>query len=388
MKYIPFILFTVMTNAAAQIMLKQGMMSLGPRLVRRRQPGPEDPADRLQPVGLPRPLTFVISMASHLYVLSKVELSFAYPFLSLAYVAVAVFAYFVFREDLNAWRIAGIGLICVGTVLIAQGGARPCRRASDFGFPATRSDQRACTMKHIIFGGDGFVGRHLAPNFSPTAQEVVVADIAKSDLPHYRDVRFIQTDVTDPAAVARSASAPTTWSTTSSAKMLSPIQVRAKRHEFFWPVNFHGTENIIAAMDKAGAPKLVHFTTDMIYGHTVHVPEDRGPSGRAARRIRHVEAGDRGARGRLARARHEDLAVPPAAHHRARPPRHPGEAVQADRPQPAGADDRLGQEPLPVHLGVRLRRGRPARLEGRRAERRLQSRLAQPAAGAESSSAT
>ena len=46
--------------------------------------------------------TFVISMASHLYVLSKVELSFAYPFLSLAYVAVAVFAYFVFREDLNA----------------------------------------------------------------------------------------------------------------------------------------------------------------------------------------------------------------------------------------------------------------------------------------------
>ncbi|TIM13678.1 MAG: transporter, partial [Mesorhizobium sp.] len=66
--------------------------------------------------------TFVISMASHLYVLSKVELSFAYPFLSLAYVAVAIFAYFVFREDLNGWRIAGIAFICVGTVLIAQSG--------------------------------------------------------------------------------------------------------------------------------------------------------------------------------------------------------------------------------------------------------------------------
>jgi drug/metabolite transporter (DMT)-like permease len=59
---------------------------------------------------------------SHLYVLSKVELSFAYPFLSLAYVAVAVFAYFVFHEDMNAWRIAGIGFICVGTILIAQSG--------------------------------------------------------------------------------------------------------------------------------------------------------------------------------------------------------------------------------------------------------------------------
>ena len=65
-------------------------------------------------------VTFGISMASHLFVLSKVELSFAYPFLSLAYVAVAIFAYFVFQEDLNAWRIAGIALICFGTVLIAQ----------------------------------------------------------------------------------------------------------------------------------------------------------------------------------------------------------------------------------------------------------------------------
>ena len=34
----------------------------------------------------------------------------------------------------------------------------------------------------------------------------------------------------------------------------------------------HGTENIVEAMGRAGAPNLVHFTTDMIYGHTVHYP--------------------------------------------------------------------------------------------------------------------
>jgi drug/metabolite transporter (DMT)-like permease len=122
MKYIPFILFTVLTNAAAQLMLKQGMMSLGPILMTA-----ETAIVRLfqivfNPWVFAGLATFVISMASHLYVLSKVELSFAYPFLSLAYVAVAIFAYFVFREDLNAWRIAGIALICVGTVLIAQSG--------------------------------------------------------------------------------------------------------------------------------------------------------------------------------------------------------------------------------------------------------------------------
>ncbi len=122
MKYLPFILFTVMTNAAAQLMLKHGMMTLGPLTFTADTAIQRVFQVVFHPwvfVGL---ATFVISMASHLYVLSKVELSFAYPFLSLAYVAVALFAYFVFREDLNAWRIAGIAFICAGTVLIAQSG--------------------------------------------------------------------------------------------------------------------------------------------------------------------------------------------------------------------------------------------------------------------------
>ncbi|MEQ8481556.1 MAG: transporter [Hoeflea sp.] len=122
MKYIVFILFTVLTNAAAQVMLKQGMLSLGPLTFTADTMIARIFQILFNPwifLGLS---TFVISMASHLYVLSKVELSFAYPFLSLAYVAVAVFAFFVFKEDLNSWRIAGIAFICVGTVLIAQSG--------------------------------------------------------------------------------------------------------------------------------------------------------------------------------------------------------------------------------------------------------------------------
>lgn len=129
MKYLPFILFTVMTNAAAQLMLKYGMMQLGPLSFAGVNPILRILQIVFSPwifLGL---CTFVISMASHLFVLSKVELSFAYPFLSLAYVAVAVFAYFLFREDLNALRIAGIAFICVGTVLIAQSGHAASDRA-------------------------------------------------------------------------------------------------------------------------------------------------------------------------------------------------------------------------------------------------------------------
>lgn len=123
MKYIPFILFTVLTNAAAQLMLKQGMMTLSPAVL--GQPNLLLKATLIvfQPwvfVGL---ATFIVSMASHMFVLSKVDLSFAYPFLSLAYVAVTVLAWQLFGEDLGAYKIAGIVFICVGTMLIAQSGS-------------------------------------------------------------------------------------------------------------------------------------------------------------------------------------------------------------------------------------------------------------------------
>lgn len=122
-KYLPFILFTVLTNAAAQIMLKYGMMQLGALSFAGVNPVLKLLQIVFSPFVFLGLCTFVISMASHLYVLSKVELSYAYPFLSLAYVVVAVIAWFLFKEDLNAYRIGGIALICVGTVLIAQGGS-------------------------------------------------------------------------------------------------------------------------------------------------------------------------------------------------------------------------------------------------------------------------
>ncbi|MFN3549414.1 MAG: NAD-dependent epimerase/dehydratase family protein [Mesorhizobium sp.] len=127
-------------------------------------------------------------------------------------------------------------------------------------------------MRHIIFGGDGFVGRHLAPKLVADGHEVVVADITRSELPHYAQARFVHCDVTDKSSVRALGIEADDMVYNLSAKMLSPIQVRAKRHAFFWPVNYHGTENIIQAMDEAGAKNLVHFTTDMIYGHTVYHP--------------------------------------------------------------------------------------------------------------------
>lgn len=123
MKFIPFILFTVATNAAAQLMLKQGMMTLAPSVLAQSNIVLKLLLIVFSPWVFFGLAMFVISMASHMYVLSKVDLSFAFPFLSLAYVVVAVLAWQLFGEDLGAYKIAGIAFICVGTVLIAQSGS-------------------------------------------------------------------------------------------------------------------------------------------------------------------------------------------------------------------------------------------------------------------------
>ncbi len=117
---IPLILFTVLTNAVAQIMLKRGMLAIGPLDFSASSPVMTILKVVFQPFVFAGLCIFVISMASHLYVLSKVELSFAYPFLSLAYVVVLAFAWLAFGEQVGILRVAGVALICLGTILVAQ----------------------------------------------------------------------------------------------------------------------------------------------------------------------------------------------------------------------------------------------------------------------------
>lgn len=118
--YLPMILFTVLTNALAQIFLKQGMLATGQFSFTADGIVAAMPRLALNPFLAAGMAMFVISMASHLLVLSRVELSFAYPFLSLAYVVVTIASYFFFGETVSAYRIAGVIFICAGTILIAR----------------------------------------------------------------------------------------------------------------------------------------------------------------------------------------------------------------------------------------------------------------------------
>ena len=119
-KYIPLILAVVVTNAMSQLLLKQGMVRIGTFEFTSTGISSTLPRVLLSPYVIGGLLTLIFSMGLHLLALSRVDISFAYPFLSVSYVIVLVAGYFLFGEAISMYRIAGVALICAGTVLIAQ----------------------------------------------------------------------------------------------------------------------------------------------------------------------------------------------------------------------------------------------------------------------------
>ena len=65
-------------------------------------------------------IVMVISMATHLLVLSKVDISFAYPFLGLSFVLITLWGHFVLAEPINLFKITGVALIVCGVALVAK----------------------------------------------------------------------------------------------------------------------------------------------------------------------------------------------------------------------------------------------------------------------------
>lgn len=118
--YLSLILSGVMLNALAQLSLKQGMRSIGHFSF-----SPENLLGMVTIIGL-NPFVliglccYVISVVIWLLVLSRVEVSYAYPLLSLGYIVTALAGWLFFDESMNLLRWAGIGVICCGVWLITR----------------------------------------------------------------------------------------------------------------------------------------------------------------------------------------------------------------------------------------------------------------------------
>lgn len=113
----------VLLNAAAQLMLKAGADRVGPIAL----DGPSLlGAARALAISLPIAggiLCYAISVVVWIVALSRVEVSVAYPMLSIGYVVNALGAWILFGEALTVTRLAGILVIMLGIWILA-GSAR------------------------------------------------------------------------------------------------------------------------------------------------------------------------------------------------------------------------------------------------------------------------
>lgn len=114
------ILAGVTLNAGAQLLLKAGVNAVGHFDFTRAN---------IVPIGLKLatqvPIIgglacYVISVGVWIVGLSRVDVSVAYPMLSLGYVVNAFAAWYLFGEALSLHRLAGIAIILVGVVVLAR----------------------------------------------------------------------------------------------------------------------------------------------------------------------------------------------------------------------------------------------------------------------------
>ena len=63
---------------------------------------------------------YALSTILWLYVLTRIPISQAYPMLALAYPAMLIIAKFLFNEDISLIRWIGVGVVCIGVVLVAK----------------------------------------------------------------------------------------------------------------------------------------------------------------------------------------------------------------------------------------------------------------------------
>ena len=119
-KYFVFIIATVILNATSQLLMKAGMTQVGQAELSASRIGSLLFTAATNPFVIFGLVTMTLSMGTHLMSLSRFDVSFAFPFLSIAYVIVAAWGYFMWGETMNPTRLVGIGTILLGTIILSQ----------------------------------------------------------------------------------------------------------------------------------------------------------------------------------------------------------------------------------------------------------------------------
>lgn len=118
---IVYILISVLGGAVGQLLLKRGMNTMGPLTLSVSEIFTillKMASNPFVVIGL---MVYVASTVFWLTALSRVDLSYAYPFASLSYVIMLIVSWQIFREDITPLRLLGTLVIAMGVFIVSRG---------------------------------------------------------------------------------------------------------------------------------------------------------------------------------------------------------------------------------------------------------------------------
>ena len=117
---IVYILVAVLAGAAGQILLKKGMGSMGAVTLSANQIVGILWRIGTNPYVVIGLIVYVCGTVFWLAALSRVDLSYAYPFASLSYVVMLIASWQLFNENITPVRLLGTMVVGLGVFLISQ----------------------------------------------------------------------------------------------------------------------------------------------------------------------------------------------------------------------------------------------------------------------------
>ena len=121
LKLFALIMTCVVLSTASQLLMKMGVSSaaLQPQLAQGLRPELLLALARNGAI-VAGVLMYALAAGLWLLVLSRAELSLAYPFIGLGFVLIMLLSWLLLNEDLNAYRLLGTLLIAAGVAFIAR----------------------------------------------------------------------------------------------------------------------------------------------------------------------------------------------------------------------------------------------------------------------------
>ena len=118
------VLTSVLLTAGAQILLKYGMTRPAMKLALAGQASPlaSIQAIATSPAVLMGMACFGLSAVVWLFVLAKIPLSTAYPFIGVGIIITVIGGRFLFAEPVSLFKLFGIALVIVGIVCVGSSG--------------------------------------------------------------------------------------------------------------------------------------------------------------------------------------------------------------------------------------------------------------------------